>query len=668
MSERIGVYVCKCGPNIGDAIDVDSIINDIKNIDGIVTAKSHNLLCSNDGLEFLKEEIEKKKLSRVVIAACTPKQYEQKFMTTCEKAGLNPYLLQMTNIREQCAWVTPDRNAATEKAKRLCIAAINRVSVQEPIERKEIDVQADVLVIGGGVAGLEATLTLVHKGRKVYLVEKDQSGKDVVSESAQFRKVYLVEKSPCIGGLTAMFEEVYPTMECAPCMMAPELQELLQKENVETLTYSEIEEVVGSFGNFTVKIRKKARYVSEQACIGCGACFEPCPVKILNEFDEGLSTRKAIYLPYAGALPNVPVIDKDNCLRLKGEECNACEQACVFDAINFDDEDKLIERKVGAIILAVGSSLFDPSSLTQFGYGKFDNVLTGLQLERLNASNGPTGGKILLKNGKTPESVAFIYCIGRKEKGYCSGICCMYSIKLAHLLNEKLDDVKIYNFYSDLCLPKKEHQKFYDELLEKGVEFIRSNDVISVTGEGEKLVVEYETDTEEKKIICVDMVVLASAVEPNPDAEKIAEIVDISLDDRGFFSEEHTLMRPFATTLEGVFVIGSCQGAKDIGDAVAQASASAGKILSKLMLGEKLELEPKVTEIDEDLCGGCNTCITLCPYSAVHRDIEKKVAVVDDTLCRGCGTCVASCPTGAAKARHFTKEQIFAEIKEVAVC
>ncbi|MCK4256482.1 CoB--CoM heterodisulfide reductase iron-sulfur subunit A family protein, partial [candidate division WOR-3 bacterium] len=568
MGEKIGVYVCKCGPNIGDKVDVDAIIEDTKRIDDVTTAKSHNLLCSEEGLKFLNEEIKNEKLSRVVIAACTPKMYEQKFMSVCEEAGLNPYLLQMTNIREQCAWVTPDKTAATEKAKNFVMAAINRVRFQEPIEKKEIDIQPDVLVVGGGVAGLEATLTLAQKGRKVYLVEK----------------------SPCIGGLGARFEEVYQTMECAPCMLAPELQQVLQKENIETFTQSEVEDVVGSYGNFTVKIRKKARYVSEEACIGCSACFEPCPVEVPNEYDEGLSKRKAIYLPFAGALPNVPVIDKDNCIRLNGQECNTCENSCAFGAINFNDEDEIVERKVGAIILAIGSTLSDPTSLTQYGYNKFDNVLTSLELERLNASNGPTGGKILLKDGREPVSIAFIYCVGRKEKGYCSGICCMYSVKLAHLVKEKLPNIKIYSFYSDLCLPKKDHQRLYNEVVDKGVEFIRSDGTEDVSLEDENLIVKYKIGSSTKRV-SVDMVVLSPAVEPNPDTEKLAELLDIPRDDRDFFSEEHALMKPFGTPLEGVFIVGSCQGPKDIGDAVAQGAASAGKILSRLIPGEKLELE-----------------------------------------------------------------------------
>ncbi len=642
MGEKIGVYICRCGPNIGDRVDVDAVIGDIKGLEGVSTVKSHNLLCSGDGLKFLKEEIKNEGLSRVVIAACTPKLYEKKFMDACEEAGLNPYLLQMTNIREQCAWVTPNKTAATEKAKVSVTAAINRVLLHEPIERKEIDIEPDVLIVGGGVAGLEAALTLAQKGRKVYLVEK----------------------SPCIGGLGVRFEEVYQTMECAPCMLAPELQQVLQKDNIETFTYSEIEDVVGSYGNFTVKIRKKARYVSEEACIGCNECFEPCPVDVPNEFDEGLSMRKAIYLPFAGALPNVPVIDKDNCIRLKGQECNLCADSCPFDAISFSEEDEIIERKVGAIILAIGSKLFDPTPLTALGYRKFDNVLTGLDLERLNASNGPTGGKILLKNGKEPRSIAFIYCVGREEKGYCSGICCMYSVKLARLVKKKLPDAKIYSYYSDLCLPKKDHQRLYGEAVDEGIEFIRSTGTEIVDSEDDHLVVKYEGNSSSKRI-SVDMVVLASAIEPNPDTEKLGELLDIPIDERGFFSEEHPLMKSFGTPLEGVFIVGGCQGPKDIGDAVAQGAASAGRILSRLMPGEKLELETKVAEIDEDLCGGCNTCISLCPYYAISRDEEKKVAVVNETLCRGCGTCVASCPTGAARAKHFTKEQIFAEIKGV---
>ncbi|MFH1438850.1 MAG: CoB--CoM heterodisulfide reductase iron-sulfur subunit A family protein [Pseudomonadota bacterium] len=643
MPEKVGVFLCRCGPNIGDLVDLDAVADRVRDAEGVASVNFHDLICSEEGLEFLKEEIRKDGLTRVVIAACTPKMYEKKLMAACRDAGLNPYLMQMANIREQCAWTITDRGLATNKAKSLVKAALERVLRQEPIDKKEIDVCPDVLVVGAGVAGVEASLTLAQQKK---------------------RKVVLVEKSPCLGGLITRFEEVYPTMECAPCMVAGELQDVLDRPNIDVMTYSEVLECVGSFGNFTVKVREKARYVSPEACIGCDACYDPCPVELESEYEEGLATRKAIYVPMKGALPNVPVIDEEQCRRLKGESCTACEDICVFGAINFEDREKIHELKVGAVVLGVGSSLYDLEQCEALGYGKHENVLSALQLERLNAENGPTGGKILMKNGKEPDSIAFVYCVGRKESGYCSGICCSTSLKLAHVVMKKLPAVRIHNFVTELCLPKKQSQHLYDEVSAGGVQFIKCDDIggIKVDRDGSgKLIVEHAGKPQDAKV-SVDMVVLVPAVVPGRDIAAMAGIFGIETDDRGFFSEEHALKHPFASTLEGVFTVGSCQGPKDIADAVSQGGAATGRILSKLSLGEKLELEPAVAFIDADLCGGCNTCIALCPYSAVTRDTQERVSVVDETLCRGCGTCVAACPAGAATARHFTVSQIFAEI------
>lgn len=639
--ESIGVIICTCGPNIGDQIDVDHILRIVRKLDGVAFAQKHTLLCSAEGLKMLQEEIIKEKLNRIVIAACTPKMYERKFMNAVEEAGLNSHLMQMTNIREQCAWVTPNREMATDKAEGLVMAAVNRVKLQRSIERKQISICPDVLVIGGGVTGLEASLTLSgQKGRKVYLVEKD----------------------PWLGGYSIRFEEVFPTLECAPCMMAPLLQDSLQKENIEIFGNSEVTEIVGSYGNFTATIQKNARYVDEAACIGCGACFEPCPVETENRYDGHLSKRKAIYIPFAGVLPNVPAIDEDLCKRFLGEECSVCDEACSFDALRFDDEGVSEERKVGAVIIATGTELFEPQR-TPHGFG-LENVFTALQVERMNAESGPTGGKIVLRNGKVPKSISIIYCVGRDEVGYCSGICCMYSLTLAHLIKKKVPDVNIHHLYQDLCLPKKEHQKMYRDALAAEMDFVRQRRILAVNNDGHKLSVEYEGISGSEKLDS-DMVILSQAMAPGHDTTKIAALFDIPLDERGFFSEEHSLLRPFGTVLEGVFVCGSCQGPKDIGDAVAHANAAAAKILARLVPGEKLELESKVTEIDEEVCSGCSICIHCCPFSAISRDTEKSISVVDETLCRGCGTCGAACPTGAAEVRHFTNEQIIAEIKGV---
>ncbi|MBN1754846.1 CoB--CoM heterodisulfide reductase iron-sulfur subunit A family protein [bacterium] len=642
MAERTGVFICRCGPNIGNSIDVNAVMQEVGRMEEVEFVTDHNLLCSQEGKAFVTEQIKKNNLDRVVIAACTPKQYEQLFMNACRDAGINPFLMQMTNIREQCAWVTADRQEATEKALGFIKAAVSRVKLHESMEKKAIDASPDVLVVGGGVAGLESVLTLAQKGRKVYLVEK----------------------TPFIGGVGALLEDVYQTMECAPCMLAPELQEVLQKDNVEVYTHSELEDVVGSYGNFTVKIRKKARYVDIEACIGCNACFDPCPVDVPNLYDQGLSNRKAIYLPFMGALPNVPVIDSEHCMQLYGEECRLCEQACAFGAIRFDDHDEIVEKKVGAIVLATGADLMDPRSIPQYGYGRYENIYSAMELERLYASNGPTGGNIIMKNGKKPESVAFIYCVGRKEKGYCSGICCMYSVKLARHVQEKLPEARVYSLYDDLCLPKKESQVVYKKVKEEGIEFIRAGQSSTVTQAGDKLKVSYDSPIGRKEII-VDMVVLAPAMVPSGDILKLSELFDIPLDVYGFFEQEHLLMKPFGTPLEGVYIAGTCQGPKDIGDSVAQGGAAAGRILSRLVPGEKLELETKVANINEEICSGCRICIGMCPFSAISRDIEKSISVVDETLCRGCGTCSAACPTGAAIARHYTCEQILKEIEGV---
>jgi len=415
----------------------------------------------------------------------------------------------------------------------------------------------DVLVIGAGIAGIQSSLLL----------------------SKADRKVHLVEKTSYTGGTTIKFEEVFSNMECSTCMVAPIQQELLQNKNINLLTLSEVEEVKGSSGDFTVKVSKKARYVDMVNCIGCAACFEPCPVSIKNEFEEGLSERKAIYVPCAGALPNVPMIDTENCLRFKGKKCTACQEACMFEAIDYNQKDEKLELKVGAIVVANGFNILDSKKLPKYGYGKFDDVYSSLEFERLYASNGPTEGNIVLKNGKPPKSVAIIHCVGRDEKGYCSSVCCMYSLKFNHYLKTKIPEIKISEFYTDLCIPGKSHQRFYEKMKESKVDMIRISEV-EVTKQGKEMAVKYNNGSGKKNILPVDMVILAPAIVPSDTNSKLAKALGINLDEYGFFHEQNLEGSSVISSKPGIFIAGCAQGAKNIQDSVSQATAAVGKILS----------------------------------------------------------------------------------------
>jgi len=414
-----------------------------------------------------------------------------------------------------------------------------------------------VLVIGAGIAGIESSLLLANSGAKVYLVEK----------------------ASYFGGNIIKCEEVFPNMECATCMIAPKQQELLQSESIELLTLSEVEDVQGSVGDFTVKVKKRARYVNLENCIGCNECFGPCPVEVDNEFEEKLSKRKAIYIPCPGALPNAPVIDTDNCLRFKGENCQLCQENCVFDAIDYTQQDESLELNVQAIVVATGFKTYDLTQAPQYGYGKLNNVYSMVEVERICASNGPTEGQIVLRNGKAPESVAIIHCVGREEKGYCSSVCCMASIKQAHFLKNKIPGLKITQLYSDLCVPGRVYQRFYEEVKKSGVDFIRAT-VSEVKGQGTGVAIKYKTENGEENTLNVDMLILAPAIEPGVDSARLADILGIPQDEHGFFNEKEPDLDSVDTSREGVFIAGCAQSPKDVPDTVAEAEATVGKILS----------------------------------------------------------------------------------------
>ena len=649
---RIGVYVCHCGSNIAGTVDVKEVVEFAKGLPNVVMAKDYIYMCSDPGQSMIKEDIKTNKLNRVVVSACSPTLHEHTFRLAVQEAGVNPYLFQQANIREHDSWITEDHKAATEKAKALVSAAVRRVAYQEPLEVREVPVTSAVMVVGGGIAGIQAALEVANSGTKVYLVERQ----------------------PSIGGHMSQFDKTFPTLDCASCIFTPLLSAVGRHPNIELMSYSQVEEVSGYVGNFKVKVRKKARYVDEEKCTGCATCIEKCPAKTVSEFDEGIAQRKAIYTPFPQAVPNVPVIDTAHCTFFLKGKCRACEKFCERKAIDFEQKDKIVDADVGAIIVATGYQSFDPSAITQYGYGHYDNVLTALQFERMCNASGPTEGKILLKNGSEPKSVAIVHCVGSRDENYheyCSRVCCMYALKYAHLIKEKTD-ADVYQFYIDMRCFGKGYEEFYKRLGDEGTRFIRGkvgsiSSEIATEGEQGKLIVSAEdTLLGTMMRIPIDMVILATALEPQADAKEVARMFNIGCSAGGFFQERHPKLDPVATTTDGVFVVGCCQSPKDIPDTVAQASAAAARALAMITKGN-VEIEAATAVIDEDKCSGCKICSDLCVYSAISFDEEKLVSRVNEALCKGCGVCVAACPSGAIKGKHFTTEQILAEVEGVLV-
>jgi heterodisulfide reductase subunit A len=644
MDERIGVFICDCGTNISDNLDTEELCRFAAAQDGVVDAHIHRLLCSEEGCADLAETIKAKNLTHVVAAACSPKQHEKTFQKAMIQAGVNPFMLVVVNIREQIAWVTPDRAEATQKAIVQLDAGIRRVKRQTPLDPSVVDCNTDFLVIGAGVAGMIAALTLAQKGRKVTLVER----------------------SPWIGGKVVAYEDVFPDMECAPCMLEPLMDHVLHNERITVMTNTVVENIRGFFGNFEATVRTKARYVIAEACMGCSACYDPCPVTTKNAADGNLSDRHAIYTPFPGALPNVPAVDWSSCVRSGGEECTACQEACFFGAIDFSQEDTVDNISVGAVIVATGFEEFDASAIKNFSVGT-PNVLSAYQFERMLCREGSTGGRVLTASGEAPKSIAFVHCVGSRDsrhKAYCSSTCCANTLKLIHLARKRMEDApaSVYEFYSDWCLSGKGYQEFHDSVKGEGTKYIRvenPND-IRVRPEDGRLSVEYDDGC-----VVVDMVVLAVAMVPAEGSKELAEVLGLSLDRYGFFAPEHDRISPASTRNRGIYVAGCASGPKDIPQSVLQGQAAAGLALSALVPGEKLELESAVSVVNEKLCGACRVCVPLCPYQAIAYDPERDTAFVNNVLCRGCGVCAAACPSGAMSNRHFTDAQIFAEIEGV---
>lgn len=651
MAEKVGVYVCHCGTNIAGTVDVEEVAKWAgKNLQDVVVSRDYQFMCSSLGQKMIEDDIKNHGLTRIVVAACSPSLHEKTFRRACQNADLNPYLFQMANIREQVSWVCTDKAVGTEKVKALVAAAVERVKRQQPLEPARVDVNPATLVVGGGIAGIQATLELADAGYHVYLVEHD----------------------PSIGGHMAQFDKTFPTLDCSACILTPKMSEVGQHENVTLLTYAELEKVDGSVGNFKVTIRKKARHVTEQDCTGCGICVEKCPTKVIDDaFEAGMGYRKAIYTPFPQAVPRIPVIDTDSCTWFQRGKCRVCEKLCPTGAIDFEQQDEILELEVGNIILATGWKLFDCKKPAQYGYGRLPNVYTSMEFERMCNAAGPTGGKIVLRDGKTqPESVAIIHCVGSRDIGhhaYCSSICCMAALKFGHLVLEKTN-ADVYSFYIDLRTNQKDYEEFYQRLLGEGMHFIRGKvaevtDAERIPFENGKLIVQAEdTLLGRQRRVPVDMVILMGAVEPQADADGLARKCGISCGESGWFTERHPKLDPVATMTDGVFVAGVCQGPKDIPASVAQGAAAAARVQGMIAKGT-VTIEPITASIDEQRCSGCRVCNGLCPYGAIEHDEEQGHCRINAALCKGCGTCVAACPSGAITGAHFTDDQILVEIE-----
>jgi len=637
---RIGVFICHCGRNIAGTVDVEKVAKEVAKIPGVVHVETYVYMCSDPGQKLIIKAIKDKKLNAVIVAACSPSLHYETFSRVVESAGLNKYRFEMANIREHCSWVHLDREKATEKAIRIISAAVAKVAGNKPLVPIKAKVVRKCLIIGGGIAGITAALDIANAGIPVVLVEK----------------------SPTIGGKMAMLSETFPTLDCAQCILTPKMAEVARHPNIKLLTLSEVIDVEGYVGNFKVKILKHPRKVNPDLCRLCGLCEKVCPVKVPNEFDRGLSVRKAIYIPFPQAVPSSYAIDERYC-----KKCGACAKVCPTKAINLDEKEEIIEEEVGAIIVATGYDLYPGTKLSEYGYGVYEDVIDSLQFERLLSAGGPTKGQILRpSDGKPVKRIVFIQCAGSRDENhlrYCSKICCMYTAKHALLFKERVPDGDVTVFYIDIRAAGKGYEEFVKRVQEEfQVNYIRGK-VSKVYRDvnGDMVVIGVDTLSGQKIIVKADLVVLALGMVPQLDRELAAKL-KVPLDENGFAQEVHPKLRPVECSSSGVFICGAIQGPKDISETVVQASAAAAKVI-ELLSKDYIVHEPMIAEVDENLCNGCRICIAVCPYGAIEM-VEGK-AKVNEILCEGCGACVAACPARAIQLRNYTDEQLLNMIKAV---
>ncbi len=665
---RIGVFVCHCGENIGKTVDCPTVAERASKLHGVRYSVDNKYMCSDPGQNIIKNAIREKRLDAVVVASCSPHMHEKTFRKACADAGLNKYLCEIANIREQCSWVHDNILDTTDKAVDLIRIAVEKVKRNIPLVAIKVPVTKRALVVGGGISGIQSALDIANSGFEVVLVEKE----------------------PSIGGHMSQLSETFPTLDCSQCILTPRMVEVYQHPKIKLLTYSEIEKVEGFIGNFTVTIRKKARSIDEEKCTGCGLCIQKCPIKkkALNEFEEGLATRPAVYVPFPQAVPNIPVIDRSVCTYYQTGKCQMCKKVCGREAILFEQEDTMVTEEVGSIVIATGYKLYtinkkpedsEIKGYGEYGYGMYKDVIDGLQFERIASASGPTNGEIIRPSDKTqPKKIVFIQCVGSRDEqkgfSYCSKICCMYTAKHAMLYKHKVHEGEAYVFYMDIRAGGKMYEEFVRRAIEEdGVKYIRGRVSRIYEQNGKYIVKGEDTIAGMHVVIDADMVVLATAMVAQPSASKLAQTVGVPYDKYGFYQEVHPKLRPVEVSTAGVFLAGACQSPKDIPESVAMASAAAAKSLV-LFGSDCLEREPTVAIVNESNCAGCFYCYKVCPYNAVEKkEVKNKlgevinfIAHVNAGLCQGCGTCNATCPSKSIELIGFNDEQIYAEINAFA--
>ncbi|MBR2906564.1 MAG: CoB--CoM heterodisulfide reductase iron-sulfur subunit A family protein [Clostridia bacterium] len=660
--QKIGVFVCHCGTNIAGTVDVAAVAKALSFEPGVVHSVDYTYMCSESGQNLIKDAVKEYGLTGIVVCSCSPRMHENTFRKAAASAGINPYMVEIANIREQVSWIHKDMQSATEKAIILGRAAIAKVHLNAPLTAGESPVTKRALVIGGGIAGIQTALDIADAGFEVDIVEK----------------------TPTIGGKMAQIDKTFPTLDCAACILTPKMVEAAQHEKINIYAYSEVEAVKGFVGNFSVTIKKKARYVREDLCTGCGLCTEKCPQKkVPNEFNLGMDNRRAVYIPFAQAVPKIATIDADYCTMLKSGKCGVCSKVCTANAIDYTQKDSFIEKQYGAIVVATGFNPIKLDKFNEYAYSESPDVVTSLEFERITNAAGPTAGKLLRpSDGKHPHTIVFVQCVGsrcdgaEKGKSYCSKICCMYTAKHAMLTREKYPDTDVYVFYIDVRTPGKNFDEFYRRAVEQyGVHYVKGM-VGKVVPENGVLKVQASDLIEGKQLhIDADMVVLAAAIEPDESARPLATMLTASMDTNDFFTEAHPKLRPVESPTAGIFLSGACQGPKDIPETVAQAGAAASKVIG-LLAKDKLTCNPCVAHSDEMMCNGCSSCEKVCPYGAItYSDKEfrgpnrttliRRVATVNEAVCQGCGACTVACPSGAMDLKGFTNSQIMAEVDAI---